>query len=142
MMRLPVVSRARYDLLEHNFNEARTRHRVEMGARDAELAREVEASASWRALFEAERVRNDRLVAQLIAMKQQGFQTATERHAPTPRPPSKIEDAIAEKAGANTALRRHLTRWAAQRQSMNIPEDEIVDGLTNWRDPDADEAQP
>lgn len=123
-MRWPWVSLERYDAL------------LDAGAtvRDQAEAR----AKNWQGLYEAERVRCDRLVEKLLTLKQSGFTTATERQAPAPVPPSKLDDAIAEKAGPNAALRRHLTRWAAQRQSMNVPEDEIADALLNWRDPDSE----
>lgn len=126
-MRLP-VSRARFDLLTHNTE------------RFHEIAKAADERArSWQALYESERIRSDRLVAQLLTMKQAGFQTATERQALPVQSPSRIDEIITEKAGANSALRRHLSRWAAQRQAMNVPEDEIADALVNWRDPDAEE---
>jgi hypothetical protein len=132
MIRLP-VSAARVDAIVAGWKSAQDL--VEGRARTAE-----QQSASWRALFEAERERCERLTTQLLAMKQQGFQTATERVAPTPQPPSKTEEAIQSKAGNNTALRRHLSNVAAGMQRAQKPDDEIVKALTDWNTGD-DEAE-
>lgn len=143
-MKLPLVRRARLDLLAHNFGEAQRICRTLRRANDRLYGERDEArsqSANWKALFDAERIRCEALTEKLVNMKQQGFSTAAERQALPPRPPSRIDEAIAEKAGANGSLRRHLTRWASQRQAMNVPDDEIVDALLNWKDPDADEAE-
>jgi hypothetical protein len=128
------VGRARLDreveharVQQHNLEEMRKAvHRAD------------ESRDSWKALYDGERERNDRLVEKLLNMKQQGFQTAADRQALPAQPQSKIEDAISERAGSNGALRRHLSRWAAQRQAMNIPEEDILDALVKWRDPDED----
>jgi hypothetical protein len=132
-MKLP-VSHARFALLLHNYDEAKKLYA-------AGLAREQESSATWKALFDAERLRNDGLVQELLDLKQQGFTSATQRVSVPAAMPSKIEDAINEKAGTNGALRRHLSRWAAQQQATNKSEDAIVEALTEWRDPDGDEAE-
>jgi hypothetical protein len=140
-MRFPFVGRARYALIEHNMEEARRLLRMEeMRYMEAQRASEARAD-SWKAMYDAERVRNERLVEKLLAMKQTGFTTATDRQATPAQPPSKIEDAITERAGGNGALRRHLSRWAAQRQSMNVPEEEILDALMKWKDPDSEGAE-
>jgi hypothetical protein len=128
-MRLPFVSRARYELAQHNLEEMR------------KLAHAAEERAkSYEALFSAEVMKRDALIEKLLTLKQQGYTTATERQTLPAPPPSRIEEVIIEKAGSNGALRRHLSRWAAQRQAMKVPDDEIVDALVNWKDPDADEA--
>lgn len=140
-MKLPFVSRARFDLIEHNFSEARKFFAEE---RTLNLEREaalVSMTATWKAMFDAERIRNDGLVQKLLDLKQQGFTSAAQRVSTPAVMPSKIEDAINEKAGTNGALRRHLSRWAAQQQATNKSEDAIVEALTEWRDPDGDEAE-
>lgn len=143
-MRLP-VSRARFDLLSHNYEHARetcVAYRVQIGALEAELDRETEASKSWQALFEAERIRNDGLVQKLLDLKQQGFTTAAQRQQLPPVEPSRVELAIQEKAGTNRALSRYLTNVAHAMERARKSEDEIVEAVTVWRDPDADEASP
>lgn len=129
-MKLPFVSRARLDMALHNLEEMR------------KLAHAADERAkSWESLWSAEVLKRDALIEKVFTMKQQGFTTATERQALPAAQPSRIEETIAERAGTNSALRRHLHRWAAQKQAMNVNEDEILDALINWRDPDEERSE-
>jgi hypothetical protein len=125
-MRLPFVSRAMHDARVESYH--------------CDLNRAIDSADSFKTLWEAERLRNERLVEKLLAMKQQGFQTATERQMPTPLPASRIDMAIDDRAGSNAALRRHLYRWAAGQQASKVSEDVIVDRLTTWQSDEGAEA--
>lgn len=127
-MKMPFVGRGRYEMA----------YTLYVAQRDQLSA----AAESWKALYEAERVRNDRLVEKLLTLKQQGFTTATERAALPAPAQSAIDLAIEEKAGNNRALARYLSKQAAAMQRAHKSEDEIVAALTQWKDPDADEATP
>lgn len=48
--------------------------------------------------------------------------------------PDAVQYAINEKAGSNTALRFHLTRWAARERLNNVEPAQIIERLTNWHD--------
>lgn len=142
-MKLPFVSRAHADLQDHNLGKMRSANHVLQRANDRLRGERDEARsqvASWKALFDAERIRCEGLTEKLLQMKQQGFSTAVQRQAEPVKEPSRIEATIAERAGTNSALRRHLTRWATQRQEMRVPEDEIVDALTHWKTAEDDAA--
>jgi hypothetical protein len=128
-MRLPFVTRAR-------FEEMRTL----AADRFSERERALDQAKTWAALYENEVAKRDALVEKLLAMKQQGFQTATERQMPTPLPASRIDMAIDDRAGSNAALRRHLYRWAAGQQASKVSEDVIVDRLTTWQSDEGAEA--
>jgi hypothetical protein len=132
-MRLPFVSRAMHEAVEHQLN----RFIVQSDERAVAAQRQAE---NWKALYENEVAKRDALVEKLLAMKQQGFQTATERQMPTPLPASRIDMAIDDRAGSNAALRRHLYRWAAGQQASKVSEDVIVDRLTTWQSDEGAEA--
>jgi len=80
---------------------------------------------------------NRTLVQQIVEMRREGF-------APPPRPAqpllsSPVDDAILAKAGSNPRLRTHLMRQRDLLRKKDVPEDEILDRLSTFRDPDPDE---
>ena len=84
-----------------------------------------------------QRAYNRALVQQIVEMRQSGF-------APPPKvaPPalsSALDDAIIAKANGNARLRAHLMRERDKLRKQQIPDDEITERLTTFRDPDPDE---
>ena len=126
MFKLPFVSRARYDLLEHNAQQLR-----DMAHRAHEQAQ------TYRALFEAATLRADRFADRMANMPSGG------RMEPVARPATASDEAIDQKVrefGNSTRLRRLLQDVQRKGRQMRMEEDAIADQILNWRDPDSDEA--
>jgi ParB-like chromosome segregation protein Spo0J len=89
-------------------------------------------------LLVSERERSWALSTQMVTMQKEGFRIV---HPQAPRVaavPSPTDEAIAERAGTNTALRRHLTKQRDALRQRGLKDDEIIEKLTQWKDPDED----
>ena len=80
---------------------------------------------------------NRTLVQQIVEMRREGF-------APPLRPAqpllsSPVDDAILARANGNSRLRTHLMRQRDLLRKREVPEDEILERLSTFRDPDPDE---
>lgn len=124
-MKMP-VSGERFALLQHNYDEARKLYHANEAIFRA-------ASETWKALFEMERMRFDRLLEKYDALKLRGG----ERISPTDAKPDPVIDAIKERANGNPRLERHLMREAAKlrMKDPNTPASEVIKHVTEWFDP-------
>ena len=83
---------------------------------------------------------NRALVQTIVEMRRERDGSFTPR--PTmaePMESSPLDDAIAERSKGNPALRRHLLRYRDSMRAQKKEDAEILDTLSNWRDPEPDE---
>lgn len=107
-MRLPWVSRAAFDLSQHN---------------NAQLHLLVKEHAD---------ARYDNLLSKYHALRLQGANVPEPKPAVIAKEPSMLDMAITEKAGGNHRLRLHLTRWAAEQRQARVDDGEIMERVTTW----------
>jgi hypothetical protein len=100
----------------------------------AAMADRLASTEKWLA---DERVRSWALNTQMVEMKREGFQIVHPTPARNPVNPTPSDDAINERAGRNPMLRRHLISWRNQQRAAGMPEVDLSDAITNWRDPDS-----
>jgi hypothetical protein len=122
-----IVSKARFDLLQHNFDEARKLFRETVEDRDAQIAAlRQERQELLGAVLELARPRHN-TVAPLKPVERSKL--AADRA---------IDDVV-EARGGNAILRRQLQRYANLERQKGTPETKIAGSIRDWRDPDADE---
>lgn len=80
---------------------------------------------------------NRTLVQQIVEMRRDGFMAAPKPAAPALSSP--LDDAIVARANGNSRLRKHLMAQRDKLRKENIPDEEITERLTTFRDPDPDE---
>jgi hypothetical protein len=140
-MKWPFVSRDRLELLQHNFDEARTQYRVERGILEAE-------AGTWQQMYEAERARHDVTLERMHQLRVAGANAQPAGLPPVERPSKPadkaIEQVVSQRYGSNTLmgslLRRELQKYVlAERQKPDADEERIADKVLHWTDPDADE---
>lgn len=130
-MRLP-VSRARYDLLEHNMRALVAQLRADLAAADA------------RATAAEARVEN--LTERLLSLRMAGATPEPPTSpAPTPAAPvqsDELKDAIREKCGNNLAQRALMLRQLAADRADGIKDEEILRRIQTGNSSDNSEGLP
>ena len=102
-MRLPFVGRSRFALAEHNLAEMR------------QLAHRAHESAdSWKALYESERIRGDRLEAAMLRVKGMDEKPQQATTPVTPDIPAIVADALAESTKGLPREYKHAARAKAK----------------------------
>lgn len=91
-----------------------------------------ESCQTLRELLTASEQRSADLLSKYHELRLAGANPAVKPQFMPAQPPSKVEEAITERAGANGALRRHLSRWAASQQAAGKTDAEIVKAVTVW----------
>ena len=133
-MNLPFVSKARFDLLQHNFDEARKLHHEQMAEEKARYAKDIDF---YRAALALKDARIAALTDKAIAGP------AGERPAmvvPTRKPADEAIDQMVDRFGGSSRLRRQLQRYVTRERSCEgADENKIADAVLNWRDRDGDE---
>lgn len=105
-MRLPWVSRAQYDLLQHNYERLyQLRH---------------------------EDARFDALLDKYHSLRLQGANPVEAPKPQQPKEPDAVQYAISNRAGSNVGLRFHLSKWAAEQRFQKVEDGEIIDRINNW----------
>lgn len=137
-MRWP-VSRARYDLLEHNSRELIAQIKADLAVAEgaqqdwAEIAKNARKDAAdWQGLFDNERQRYDTLLQTTLALKVQGATVVpvaggvVEPPAPVPTPkPDELKELIYNKAGTNYPMRAMMLRQLSADRAAGLTDDEI-----------------
>jgi hypothetical protein len=110
-MRLPFVPRGTFDLLR------------------ADLAKAEEREARWVERYDALLVRLDDLTRKTVA----------EPPILKERTRDEVIDAIMTRAGSNGMIRAALSSYAATARRNQVPNDEIVQNILVWREPNDDD---
>jgi len=89
---------------------------------------------------------NERLLTMVNGLFEKYHALRTTGANPVPEPrtveakePDAVQWAINERAGGNTALRAHLTRWAERERRNNMEPEQIIQRLTVWHTESDDE---
>lgn len=120
MIRLPWVSRARYELLEHNSRELVVQLKVALAVADAR-AKSAED-------------RGDRFFEAIRELRLAGANPKDELLHATPKPPDPVLQAILAKAGRSLLLRKHYAEFVAGERALGKSEDEIAKAILDGQD--------
>lgn len=135
-MKWPFVSRERFALLQHNFDEARKLHHEQMADEKARYAKDIDF---YRAALALKDTRYDVLLAKYEALANP--QVSRQPMTPQSRKPADeaIETVVA-RFGGSSRLRRDLQRYVLRERSLDgADESRIAESILNWRDPEPDE---
>lgn len=130
-MNLPFVSKARFDLLQHNFDEARKLHHEQMAEEKARYARDIDF---YRAALNLKDARIAALTDKMVGGADSPRPALV---APTRKAADEAIDEMVARFGGSSRLRRQLQRFVLKERSLEgAKEAEIAERVLNWRDTD------
>ena len=122
-MPIPWVSRAHYELLQHNYEKLRV---------------ESQHSRAWEDLARDFSNRFDALLEKYHALRTQGANPAEPKPEPRAAPePDPVTQAILARAGKSQALRKHYYDFVSEQRRDGVSDDEIAHAILTGVDDDA-----
>lgn len=128
-MSLPFVSRARYELLEHNSRQIVGQLRADLAASEANVG-------EWQRLHEQERRRYDELLQTVLAMKAKGAEVVpvatgvvTPPETLQPAEPDELRALIGDLCGSDTRKRGMMLRQLAADRAAGVKDEDIEQSI-------------